>query len=507
MSITRVVPAPVPHHHVVIVGAGMAGVGLLHRLREAGFTDVVALERADDIGGTWRDNTYPGCACDVPSALYSYSFAPNPDWSRAYSERAEILRYVQRTARDLGVLPQVRTGCELTAAAWQEDDARWSLETTRGPLTADVLVSAIGPFGEPSIPDFPGLDRFQGRAVHTFGWDTADADVRGRRVAVIGTGASAVQVVPAIRADAQHVSVFQRTPCWIMPRLNPRNGRIGRALRRLAPVRAMERAFQYAVYESYGTFNFVDARFASAFEAVARLHLRRQVRDPELRARLTPTYRIGCKRAAVSSDYLTSFGAPDVDLVTDRISEITERGIRTADGREHEVDTIVFATGFSMIHDTWGRIAGRDGRPLSDGWSQRPETYLGVGRAGFPNLFLTSGPFGGAGNQSFLYMLEAQFAYIVDALRTMRERDVAVVEVDPDAQETFVREAERRSERTIWLTGGCMGYYTTPDGTRNAGLWPDWSFRYRRRTARFDPTHHRLRPAPSPAAIPEEAVR
>lgn len=463
----------------------MAGIGLVVRLREAGITDVVVLERAERVGGTWRDNAYPGCACDVPSQLYSFSFAPNPDWSHAYSERDEILAYVEDVAERHAVHPQIRFGCTVECARWDDPRRRWVVETSRGTLTADVLISAMGPFGDPVTPDFVGRERFRGTATHTFGWQPDRRDIDGRRVAVIGTGASAVQVIPAIAPDAERVLVFQRTPCWIMPRINPRSTRLGRRLRRLAPVRLLERAVQYAAYESYGSFNFVDRRFAYPFEAIARLLLRLQVRDRDLRRRLTPDYRIGCKRAAVSGDYLPAFGRPNVELVGDRIVEITERGLRTADGRAHEVDTIVFATGFSLLHETTRRIVGRDGRSLADVYEERPQSYLGTSVAGFPNFFFTSGPFAGAGNQSFLYMLESQFAYVVHAIATMRAEGLEVIDVEPRAQEEFVREAEARSAGTIWLQGGCSGYYTTADGTRNAGLWPDWSFNFRRRTRRF----------------------
>ncbi|HZZ51858.1 MAG TPA: NAD(P)/FAD-dependent oxidoreductase [Pseudonocardia sp.] len=401
-------------------------------------------------------------------------------------------------------MDQVRLGCELLAAQWDDTRGRWELETSTGPIHATVLISAVGPFGDPVVPPLPGKDRFLGTATHTFGWQAGPQDIQGRRVAVIGTGAS-VQVIPAIQPDAGKVLVFQRTPCWIMPRFNPRSGWAGRILRRLSPVRAIEQAVQYALYESYGTFNFIDPRFAGAFEAVARMQLRRQVPDPGLRAELTPDYRIGCKRAAVSSNYLPAFSKPNVALVTEGRAEITEHGIRTDDGRQHEVDTIVWATGFSMVNSTARRIVGRNDSSLADVYEQRPQSYLGVSVAGFPNLFLTSGTFGGAGNQSFLYMLESQFAYIVDALRTMREKNIAVVDVTEDAQEKFVQEAEKRSAATIWLTGGCNGYYTTPDGTRNAGLWPDWSFNYRRRLTHFHHAAYEVRTADVtvPSTAPE----
>lgn len=494
------------HRHIAIIGAGFGGIGLVIKLREAGFDDILVLERAGDVGGTWQQNNYPGCACDVPSHLYSFSFEPKPNWSRIYGNRDEILDYARTVAARHDVTRDVRFGCEMLSSRWDDGAGRWNLDTTQGPMTADIVISAVGPFGRPVTPEFPGLDTFAGKTMHSVAWDR-DYDLSGKRVAVIGTGASAVQIIPEIQPLVSQLRVFQRTPCWIMPRFDWSTSSLEHRLARITLLRKSIRLLQYLIYESYGTFNFVDNRFAYLFEAVARGHLRIQVPDPALRRKLTPSYRIGCKRAAVSSNYLPTFNRPNVELVTEPISEIRRHGIVTTDGTGHRVDVIVLATGFSLRHPLADDIIGRRRRPLADAYDGRPQGYLGTAVSGFPNLLFTSGPFGGAANQSFIYMLEAQFGFIVDALTWMRRHRVGTFEVKPQAQENFVAEAERRSQKTIWLRGGCSGYYTTADGTRNAGLWPDWSFNYRRRTRRFDPDDFDLQAAKRtiPEPVPKGA--
>ncbi|MGI8511520.1 MAG: flavin-containing monooxygenase [Solirubrobacteraceae bacterium] len=478
----------------MIIGAGFAGVGLAIRLQQAGIDDFTILERADSIGGTWREDTYPGCACDVASHLYSFSFAPNPDWSRAYSRQPEILDYVRAVATEHGVERHVVFNTEVHEERWDDDARRWRLTTNRGEITTDVLVTATGPFGAPVLPDVPGLDRFQGPSFHSLNWDH-DHDLAGERVAVIGTGASAVQFIPAIQPEVGRLLVFQRTPPWILPRFDRRTSDLERAaMRRLPLLRRALRGALYTMVEGLGLVIFVDQRFARPIEAVGRWQLRRQVPDRALRRSLTPDYTIGCKRAILSDDYLPALTRHNVDVVTDRITEVREHSVVTADGTEHPVDTIIFGTGFDVPTRQIEHIYGRGGRTVGEVYDERPQSYLGTVMAGFPNLFFFLGPFGAAGNQSALFMLESQMAYIVDAVRTMRERGAHTVEVRPEAQEAFTAAAEERSRDTVWLTGGCRSYYQTPDG-RNAGLWPGWSLDFRRRTRRFDPGPYELEAA------------
>ncbi|MVU83373.1 NAD(P)-binding protein [Nocardia sp. ET3-3] len=473
------------HVRIAVVGAGFGGIGLAVKLREAGFEDLVILERAEDLGGTWRANTYPGCACDVPSQLYSYSFAPNPDWSRTYGRQPEILEYLRRVATEHDVVRHIRFGAELMDARWDEGASVWRVETSTSSLTADILISAAGIFAEAKYPELPGLDRFQGKTFHSLHWDH-DHELTGERVAVIGTGASAVQFVPEIQPMVDRLLLFQRSAPWIVPRMDRRTLGLERLLLRRIPL--AQRAIRggwYAAIEGFGLISLVDKRFRHPYEALGRLQLMRQVRDAALRKTLTPDYVIGCKRAIFSDAYLPALDQPNVEVVTEAIAEIRPHSIVLCDGTEHPVDTIIYGTGFTSIPSAYHRFIGRYGRSIADLYHEEPQSYLGATVAGFPNFFCTLGPFGAAGNQSAIYMIESQIAYIVDALKTMRDYEIGRIELRPEVQGAFLDEMDRRSADTVWLTGGCQSYYTTADG-RNAGLYPNWSFEYRRRTRRFD---------------------
>ncbi|MET8774912.1 NAD(P)/FAD-dependent oxidoreductase [Nocardia sp. NPDC004654] len=473
------------HRAIVVIGAGIAGIGLAVKLREAGFDDFVLLERASELGGTWQANTYPGCACDVPSHLYSYSFAPNPNWSRTYGTQPEILDYLRSVAERHDVVRHMRFDTPLVRAEWDEAALRWHIETERGELTAEVLISAVGPFSEAKIPDFPGIGDFEGAQFHSLHWDH-EHDLTGERVAVIGTGASAVQFVPEIQPIVRRLTVFQRSAPWIVSRMDRRTHAVERALLRRMPVlgKAIRGAY-FAGIESFGLVGFVDRRFRHPFQALSRWQLHRQVSDPALREKLTPDYMIGCKRAIFSDAYYPALTRDNVEVVTERIKEIRPHSIVTDTGAEYPVDTIVWGTGFGSLPQLYERIVGKDGRSIAEAYRDRPGSYLGAAAAGFPNMFCTLGPFGAAGNQSAIYMIEGQIGYIIDALKTMRDKGIRRVEVRPGVQRSFLNEMEERSRETVWLKGGCDSYYTTADG-RNAGLYPDWSFQYRRRVAEFD---------------------
>jgi cation diffusion facilitator CzcD-associated flavoprotein CzcO len=474
------------HAAVVVIGAGFAGIGMAVRLREAGFEDFVILERSTDLGGTWRANTYPGCACDVPSMLYSYSFAPNPDWSRRYGTQPEILDYLRGVAKKFDVPQHIRYDSEVQEATWDDTDERWQIRTSEGQLTADVLVSAIGPFSEAQIPRLPGIENFTGTQFHSLHWDH-DHDLTGERVAVIGTGASAVQFIPEIHPLVDTLTVFQRSAPWIVPRMDWATTGLERALLRRMPLlgKAIRGAY-FTGIEGFGLVGFVDKRFRHPYEALGRWQLRRQVRDPRLRRTLTPDYMIGCKRAIFSDAYYPALTQPNVEVVTGGITEVRPRSIVTDDGVEHTVDTIIWGTGFGVPPQVFERVRGLHGRSMAELYQERPQSYLGTTVTGFPNFFTTLGPFGAAGNQSAIYMIEAQIHYIVDALKMMRDNGVRRVEVRPEVQREFLREMEERSRDTVWVTGGCRSYYQTADGRMNAGLYPNWSFEYARRTKRFD---------------------
>ena len=499
--------APLPDHvDVAIVGAGFAGLGMAIKLEQAGREDFVVLERAEEVGGTWQANTYPGCQCDVPSNLYSFSFAPNPDWSRTFALQPEIWSYLRRVADAHDLRPRIRLGCELMDATWDEETQRYRIETTHGAFTARVLVGAMGGLSEPSIPHLPGAETFAGPAFHTARWDH-DVDLAGKRVAVIGTGASAVQVIPRIQPEVGQLHVFQRTPPWVMPHpgrpVRPRE----RRLFRLLP--ALQRAVRGAIYWGRETYvlPFKFHRLSRFPERMARAHLERQVADPALRAKLTPSYEIGCKRILMSNEYFPALQRPNAELVTDAIAEIRPHAIVTADGAEREVDVIVYGTGFRVSDMPAGeRLLGRDGRRLGDVWREHGlQALRGTTIAGFPNLFMLVGPNTGLGHNSIIFMIESQLSYVMEALGTMDARSAAVLDTRPAAQAAFNDALQDEMRGTVWTEGGCASWYLDAHG-RNTTLWPGTSWSFRRATRRFDPAEHLLERAaaeraPVPAAV------
>ena len=489
---TDALPAEV---EILVIGAGFSGLGTAIRLKQAGHEDFLVLERGDDVGGTWHWNTYPGCGCDVPSHLYSYSFAPNPEWTRTYTRQPEIRAYLRRCADDFGVRPYVRTQTTVKSAVWDEDAARWDVETTRGPVRARVLIAAMGPLNHPKTPDVPGLDSFEGHTMHSARWDH-DYDLRGKRVASIGTGASAIQYVPSIQPEVEQLHVFQRTPPWVLPHTDRPTTSIERRLYRRFP--ALQRLVRGAVYTGRETnvVGFVkNPRLMGVIERLARRHMSRQVPDPELRAKVTPDYTIGCKRILPSNRWYPALAEPNVELVAGGVTEVRPHSVVGSDGVEREVDTIIFGTGFSVTDMPLGRLVrGRGGRTLDEHWRGSPNAHLGTAIPGFPNLFMLLGPNTGLGHSSMIYMIESQVAHVMDALRVMRERDLGTVEVRADVAERFNEAVDRKLQGTVWNTG-CASWYLDDTG-RNATLWPDWTFRFRRRTARFDPTEYELTAAP-----------
>jgi cation diffusion facilitator CzcD-associated flavoprotein CzcO len=496
-------------YRVAVVGAGFSGIGLAIRLLQSGTSDFVVFERADDVGGTWRDNTYPGAACDVPSNLYSFSFAPNPSWSSSFSPQCEIEDYLRDCARRFGVVPHVRFGHEVTAASWDDESQHWRIETTRGEFLARVLVSARGPLSEPSVPDLPGMADFDGTIFHSARWDHGH-DLRGERVAVIGTGASAIQFVPEIQPEVGLLHVFQRTPPWVVPRHDRRLSRVEHAVYRTVPMTQL--AVRAAVYwgRELLVLGFVGRparrrrRSRVATGAAARL-LERQVPDRGLRAKLAPRYELGCKRILLSNDYYPALTRPNVEVVTEAIVEVRSGSVVTADGVERPIDTIVLGTGFDVTaHAAASWTIGRKGASLAAAWARRPVAYKGVTVTGFPNLFLMVGPNSGLGHSSIVFVIESQIAYILDALDAMSREALSSVEVTETAQRTWTQRVERLSRTTVWTGGGCRSYYLDRDG-HNVALWPRTSWSYRRATRRFDLEAYRARPM-TPAE-PDDGAR
>lgn len=488
------------HFRIAIVGSGFGGMGMAIRLKQAGMDDFVILERADDVGGTWQANTYPGCQCDVPSHLYSFSFAPNPEWSRTFSLQPEIWDYLRRVAREHDLYRHVRFEHEVTDAAWDDEAHLWRLRTPHGEFTAGVVVAAMGGLSQPSMPQIPGLDTFEGRTFHTASWDHS-FDPTGQRVAMVGTGASTIQVVPAIQPQVERLVLFQRTPPWVMPHRDRPISSFERRVYKAFP--ALQRAMRTAIYWARELFvlPFLHPRLARSPERIARRHLRDQVPDPELRAKLTPTFRFGCKRVLLSNDYYPALGQPNVEVQTAGIAEIRPHSVVTNDGAEHEVDTIIWGTGFQVTNPPSTRsVRGRDGRLLGEVWQGSPRAHLGTSVAGFPNFFLLLGPNTGLGHNSVVLMVESQIAYVMDCLSTMEQRGLATVEVRPEAQDAFASEMQGRMRDTVWMTGGCASWYLDATG-RNSTLWPGSTWSYRLRTRRFDAASYRVTPR-APARAP-----
>jgi cation diffusion facilitator CzcD-associated flavoprotein CzcO len=474
----------VTHYRVAIVGSGFGGLGAAIRLKREGVEDFVVFERAGDVGGTWRDNTYPGCACDVESHLYSYSFALEPGWSHRFSRQPEIWRYLQRCAREFGLAPHIRFNHEVTAAEWDGLARCWRIATTRGAFTATVLVLASGPLSEPVIPELPGLAGFEGAAFHSARWDH-DIDLTGKRVAVIGCGASAIQFIPEIQRVVARLSVFQRTPAWVLPRpdavISPSRQQL---YRRHPLVQRAARLCIYAYREAWIVL-FRHPRMMRRGQDMARRHLEKQVKDPDLRAKLTPTYTMGCKRILLSNDYYPALAQPNVEVITDAVAELRPRSIVDVHGVERAIDAVIFGTGFRPTDPPLApRIHGRLGVSLQAAWQGSPSAYAGTTVAGFPNLFILLGPNTGLGHNSVVYMTEAQLDHLMSALRHMQRGGIVALEPREASQQRWVEDVNRRMRGTVWVSGGCASWYLDRTG-RNSALWPDSSWSYYRRASRF----------------------
>ncbi len=482
--------APTPRHPyptVAIIGAGFGGIGMAAGLLRAGIREFTVFERADDLGGVWRDNRYPGAACDVPSSLYSYSFAPNTTWSRRYSGPADILAYLRRTAAAAGVRDRIRLRTEVVRAEFRESTMRWRLHLSDGTThEADVLISAVGQLSRPAIPDLPGADEFTGRMFHSARWEH-DADLADARVAVIGTGASAVQFVPRIQPLVRRLTVFQRSAPYIVPKPDRGYRTTHHRLFRSMPV--VQRAGRLATWLVGELLTLALTKappLRVLVESIFRLHLLLGVRDRALRAKLIPDYQIGCKRLLFSNDYYPALDRPNVELVTAGIERITPTGLRTSDGVEHPADVIVYGTGFRATEFLMPmRVTGIGDRALADEWTKGATAHLGITVPGFPNMFLVYGPNTNLGGNSIIYMIESQCGYILQALRRIAAIGPSCLDVRADIAERFDAEMTRRLETTVWSE--CASWYREPHGGRISTNWPGLVSEYRWRTKRFDP--------------------
>ncbi|MGP0029747.1 MAG: flavin-containing monooxygenase [Acidimicrobiales bacterium] len=493
-------------HAVIVVGAGFSGIGMAIRMRQMGIDDFVVLDRGNDLGGTWRDNAYPGAACDVPSNLYSYSFELNPDWSRSFPPQGEIWDYLRRCADHHDVAGHLRFGHDVDEARWDEAAHRWTVRTRSGQAyTAPVLIWATGSLSEPSIPTFPGLGDFRGKVFHSARWEHG-YDLRGKRVCVVGTGASAVQFVPRIQPVVRHLTVHQRTPPFVFPR----HDRPVAARRKIAyrTFPALQRLSRLRIYLTFESLLAVFVGPAGGRQRTGRQrtvrqrtvrqraggHLARQVADESLRATLTPDYEIGCKRVLLSDDFYPSLTQPNVEVVDVPVASFTAHHVVGEDGVARAADVVIMGTGFAAAVPPYARhIVGRAGRRLSEVWDEHGvEAYVGSTVHGFPNLFLMIGPNATLAHNSMIYMIESHINYIASALRFLARPGVGVVEVKPAVQRRYNERLQHRMEQSVWVTGGCHSWYLDDRG-RNTTLWPDHTWKFRRVTRRFHPAEYAVR--------------
>ncbi|RIT42426.1 flavin-containing monooxygenase [Mycobacteroides abscessus] len=488
---------------VLIVGTGLGGLGTAIALLRNSMTDFVLLEKADAIGGTWRDNTYPGCACDVASAMYSYSFAPNPSWSKMYAEQPEILAYINDVAAHYNLARHIHFNTEALGYEFDEALDRWRVSTDSGTrYLARIVVAAHGALHKPNIPNLAGAELFSGPVFHTADWDHS-VPLAGKTVAVIGTGASAAQLVPRIAEHASQVNVYQRTAHWVLPKAERPIGQRERTLLKRIPL--AQKIYRNVAYWTHEVpvLAFMKPRYVGLLKLAALRHLKKQVPDPELRAALTPRYTIGCKRILLSNDFYPALQKPNVRLVAEGVDELFSDGVKTTSGIEYHADVIVYATGF----DTENRcatesITGRDGVTIQQAWREGMQAYLGVAVTGFPNLFMLMGPNSGGGSQSILFVIECQIRYILGCLEMMKARNATRVEVRPEAQQEFNQWLHAKLAGSVWNSGGCHSWFLDHTGA-NRQSWPGTGTSYWRRTRQPDPAAFELTAqAPRDVATP-----
>lgn len=490
---------------VAIIGTGFAGLGMAIQLKQHGIDSFLVFEKAGSVGGTWRDNHYPGCACDVQSHLYSFSFAPNPDWSRMFSPQPEIRAYLERCTDAFGVRPHVRFHHELARAAFDDAAGVWNLEMADGRrYRARTLISGMGGLSRPAWPNIPGIETFQGKAFHSQLWEH-DYDLAAKRVAVIGTGASAIQFVPQIAPKADRVDLYQRTPPWILPKPDRKVSRAEHWLFRHLPfTQKLMRTGIYWMLESRVLGFVLHPKLMKAVERMARGHIKRRIPDPVLREKVTPDYTIGCKRILISNDYYPALTRKNVDVITTGIARIEPNAVVTTDGTRREVDCLIFGTGFHATAPfPRGVLLGSQGVDIVDAWDKGgAQAYLGTTVAGFPNFFMVVGPNTGLGHSSMVFMIESQVAYIVDALKSMRAHNVATIDVRLDVQRRFNDGIQKRLSNAIWSAGGCVSWYLDPKSGKNTTLWPGFTWQFRRATAHFRLADYRTRPMTVPKGVP-----
>jgi cation diffusion facilitator CzcD-associated flavoprotein CzcO len=481
-----------PDFEVCIIGTGFSGLGMAIALLQEGRKSFVLLERAEGVGGTWRDNTYPGCACDIPSHLYSFSFEPKADWSRMYPPQPEIWAYLEGVADKYGVTPFIRFGRQVTAMTWDEQARFWRVQTASGEeVSARVVASGMGGLSNPATPQLKGVERFKGAAFHSAQWDHG-YDLKGKRVAVVGTGASAIQFVPEIAPQVAQLHLYQRTPPWVVPKGDrPMRGWEQRLFKLLPFTQNWLRRTIYCGLEIRAPAFGAPERLQKA-QVLAKRYLDSVIADEGLRARLTPNYVMGCKRILISNDYYPALSRDNVELVTDPINEVTQDAVVTADGQVRPVDAIIYGTGFAAMDPLYRvEVRGEGGRRLADDWAHGAQAYLGLTVAGYPNLFFLMGPNTGLGHNSMVYMIESQIRYVMDAIHLMERRGAEAMDVKAPAQAAFNAELQQRIAGSVWNSGGCKSWYLNAEG-RNVSLWPGFTFTYRKKTRKVDEASYEL---------------
>ncbi|WP_166256599.1 flavin-containing monooxygenase [Marinobacter salicampi] len=517
---TKTIPAQTP---IAIIGTGFSGLGMGIKLKEAGFTDFVILEQSDDVGGTWHENHYPGCACDVQSALYSFSFEQNPNWSRMFAQQKEIKAYLKACAEKYGLMAHIRLNTHVAGARFNEAGQSWTIETVDGPslwqymkkrglnpgdqldrsdtelpefqqFESSIVVSGMGGLSTPAYPNIKGLETFTGKSFHSQDWDH-DYDLKGKRVAVIGTGASAIQFVPEVAKGAVRLDLYQRTPPWIMPKPDRSITPVERALfRRVPQTLNVLRNSIYWMLEARVLGFVINPRILKLGELQARRHIRSQIRDPELRRKVTPDFDFGCKRVLISNNYYPALTQDNVNVLTDGVQEVRGNIIVDSKGVEREVDCIIYGTGFKAQDPIpRGVVYGRKGLDLLDAWKDGAEAYKGTTVSGFPNFFMLMGPNTGLGHSSMVYMIESQVQYVLDAIRKMKRKGWQSVEVKAEAQSRYNASVHARLGDSVWQTGGCKSWYVNENG-RNTTLWPGFTWQFRQQTRSFDAAVYRCMP-------------
>ena len=469
---------------VIIVGAGFSGLGMAIKLKQAGIEDFLVLEKADRAGGTWRDNRYPGCACDVPSFMYSFSWELNPDWTRMFATQPEIWAYLDTCVDKYGLADHIRYGVEMGGAEYDDASGTWRVLTQDGQLTSRAVVFATGPLHIPAYPDIPGAESFEGMTFHSATWNH-DYDLAGKRVAVIGTGASAIQFVPQIAPTVASLEIFQRTAPWVLPKPDREISARQRARYRRFPI--LQRGHRWLIYWLLeGRLLGFSAKRGGLAEKMARRHIAKGITDPELRRKVTPDYALGCKRVLISDDYYPALARDNVTLTTTAIEAIVPTGVRTADGTVHEVDAIIYGTGFQVTDALESmHLIGRNGQKLQDAWLEGIEAYLGTAISGFPNAFMLLGPNSGLGHNSVVFMAEAQINYVIQALRLLSHRQATSIEVLPGVQRRYNSQLQQDLAGSVWDAGGCRSWYQDRNGV-NRTLWPTFTWRYWLRLRKLD---------------------